>query len=151
MCGINCIFDPSRRLPEKATRVSYMNDQMVYRGPDDGGVYNDDQVALGMRRLSIIDVSGGRQPLYNEDRSLVLICNGEIYNYLELRDELKRRGHGFRTTSDTEVLVRGQRAGLRVAEFPVSWRTGRTTTVRLKDVFEMGGAILSLWWQLHGP
>ncbi|HVP25873.1 MAG TPA: dolichyl-phosphate beta-glucosyltransferase [Methanomicrobiales archaeon] len=52
---------------------------------------------------------------------------------------------------DTELLVRGQRAGLRVAEFPVVWRTGRTTTVRMKDVFEMGGAILSLWWQLHGP
>jgi hypothetical protein len=52
---------------------------------------------------------------------------------------------------DTEVLVRGQRAGLRVTEFPVAWRTGKTTTVRLKDVFEMGGAILSLWWQLHGP
>ncbi len=52
---------------------------------------------------------------------------------------------------DTEVLVRGQRAGFRVTEFPVVWRTGRTTTVRMKDVFEMGGAILALWWQLHGP
>ena len=105
MCGINCIFDPFGRLPTKASLVHAMNDQMRYRGPDDEGTYVDDQVVLGMRRLSIIDVSGGHQPLYNEDRSLVLICNGEIYNYVELMHDLQARGHHFQTGSDTETIL----------------------------------------------
>lgn len=105
MCGINCIFDPHNRLKNKAALVQFMDNQMVYRGPDDEGIYHDDCVALGMRRLSIIDVSGGRQPLYNEDRSLVLVCNGEIYNYVELARDLKERGHSFRSGSDAETIL----------------------------------------------
>ncbi len=79
--------------------------RIVHRGPDDDDLYHDNQVALGLRRLSIIDLAGGRQPLFNEDRSLVLVCNGEIYNFRELRDELRGRGHSFRTGSDAEVLL----------------------------------------------
>jgi asparagine synthase (glutamine-hydrolysing) len=105
MCGINCIFDPIQKLPGKASLVSYMNSQMVYRGPDDEGLYHEARVALGMRRLSIIDVAGGHQPLFNEDQSLVLVCNGEIYNYLELMQDLKGRGHQFQSASDAETIL----------------------------------------------
>ena len=78
---------------------------MVHRGPDDEGVYLGDGVALGMRRLSIIDLDTGRQPMSNEDGSVWVVCNGEIYNYRELRRELQLRGHTFRTAGDTEVIV----------------------------------------------
>lgn len=105
MCGISCIFDLTQSQLDKAALIGYMNDQMVYRGPDDQGVYSDKSVAMGMRRLSIIDVSGGHQPLYSEDGSLVLICNGEIYNYVELTQHLKARGHRFMSASDTEIIL----------------------------------------------
>jgi len=80
---------------------------MHHRGPDDEGAHTDDAsgVSIGMRRLSIIDVEGGHQPICNEDRSLWVVCNGEIYNHPRLRAELQRRGHRFATSSDTEVLV----------------------------------------------
>lgn len=105
MCGINAIFDPQHQVPEKGAAIAGMNDEMHYRGPDDEGSYVDQTVALGMRRLSIIDLAGGHQPLYNEDRSLVIVFNGEIYNYVELMADLKQRGHQFRTNSDTEVIL----------------------------------------------
>jgi asparagine synthase (glutamine-hydrolysing) len=82
-----------------------MNGTLYHRGPDDQGIYAADGVGLGMRRLSIIDVAGGRQPISNEDGSVQVVFNGEIYNYLELRRELSRRGHVFRTSSDTEVIA----------------------------------------------
>lgn len=82
-----------------------MNSQMIYRGPDGEGLYADFQVALGMRRLSIIDVEGGNQPRFNEDRSLVLVCNGEIYNYVELMKDLAGRGHTFTSCSDVETIL----------------------------------------------
>src|SRR5579862_6508170 len=83
-----------------------MNALMVHRGPDDSGTYVDPgQVALGARRLSIIDVSGGHQPLANEDRTVWGVLNGEIYNFATLRDRLRGTGHRFATASDTEVLV----------------------------------------------
>lgn len=78
---------------------------MVHRGPDGQGFYVDNRVALGMRRLSIIDLTGGWQPLYNEDRSLALVANGEIYNFVELTQELIARGHRFSTHSDCEVIL----------------------------------------------
>ena len=78
---------------------------IVHRGPDDEGVYLGDGVALGMRRLSIIDLEGGHQPIANEDGSVWIVFNGEIYNYRELRRELERRGHVFQTDSDTETIV----------------------------------------------
>jgi len=79
----------------------------VHRGPDDAGAHGDGRCAIGMRRLSIIDLSGGHQPIANHDASLVVVCNGEIYNYRELRRELQGRGHQFRTQSDSEVVLHG--------------------------------------------
>jgi len=78
---------------------------IVHRGPDDEGIYARGPVGLGMRRLSIIDLSGGRQPIHNEDQSVWVVFNGEIYNFPELRLELESRGHSFYTHSDTEVIV----------------------------------------------
>jgi asparagine synthase (glutamine-hydrolysing) len=105
MCGINVIFDPERALADPRARVGAMDAQMAYRGPDGEGVYAEGPLAMGMRRLSIIDLPGGQQPLYNEDRSLALVCNGEVYNHLELRARLLERGHGFATHSDCEVIL----------------------------------------------
>ena len=84
-----------------------MTQAIAHRGPDSENTFLDADIALGIRRLSIIDVEGGTQPIYNEDRTKVLIFNGEIYNYLDLRSELIARGHTFRTRSDTEVVVHG--------------------------------------------
>jgi asparagine synthase (glutamine-hydrolysing) len=85
--------------------IHRMCQTIVHRGPDDEGVYVKDGVGLGMRRLSIIDVSGGRQPIHNEDKTLWVVFNGEIYNFRELREELERAGHRFYTNTDTEVIV----------------------------------------------
>jgi asparagine synthase (glutamine-hydrolysing) len=88
-----------------ADNVRAMCDAMVHRGPDDQGLYADDIVAIGMRRLSIIDLDTGHQPVHNEDRTVWVVFNGEIYNFKELRRDLEQRGHRFYTTSDTEVIV----------------------------------------------
>ncbi len=85
--------------------VRHMCDQIIYRGPDDEGLYIADGAGLGMRRLSIIDLSGGHQPVFNEDRSAWVVFNGEIYNFPELRPELEKRGHHFYTRTDTEVII----------------------------------------------
>jgi len=106
MCGICGIIDLTA--PQTETRVNYIdhaNQAMHHRGPDEAGVYSDDWGSIAMRRLSIIDLSGGTQPIYNEDGSLVVVMNGEIYNYRELRDMLQAKGHQFKTHSDTETLV----------------------------------------------
>src|SRR5579884_4512630 len=86
-------------------RIDDMLRALVHRGPDSGGVYADGPVALGARRLSIIDLAGGDQPIENEDGTCAVVQNGEIYNYPELRRELERAGHVFRTNCDTEALV----------------------------------------------
>jgi asparagine synthase (glutamine-hydrolysing) len=78
---------------------------LAHRGPDSAGYFTDGDVGLGHRRLSIIDVTGGQQPMYNEDGSLVLIANGEVYNYIELKEELEKKGYSFFSRSDTEVIV----------------------------------------------
>ena len=78
---------------------------IMHRGPDSDGFYTNDKVALGFRRLSIIDLRGGSQPIYNEDKTMAIIFNGEIYNFQPLRDELIAAGHTFTTKSDTEVLL----------------------------------------------
>lgn len=101
MCGI-CGFTG----PRNEGVLQRMADVIVHRGPDDDGFYSDGNISLGMRRLSIIDVESGKQPIHNEDNSLHVVFNGEIYNYPELRHELKSRGHQFYTDhSDTEAIV----------------------------------------------
>jgi len=104
MCGIAGIVRwDGAPVPEHEIRD--MCSAIVHRGPDDEGVYLGDGVALGMRRLSIIDLEGGRQPISNEDGSVWIVFNGEIYNYRELRRDLEQRGHLFKTDSDTETIV----------------------------------------------
>ncbi len=101
MCGI-CGFTG---IPDK-TSLQRMTDSIFHRGPDEDGFYSDGSINLGMRRLSIIDVTTGHQPVHNEDKSIWTIFNGEIYNYKELREELEKNGHNFYTDhSDTEVIV----------------------------------------------
>lgn len=92
---------------KKKENIKKMADLIAHRGPDSSGYYVDDDIALGFRRLSIIDLDNGSQPIYNEDKTKVVVFNGEIYNYQELRDELLKCGHDFTTNTDTEVLIHG--------------------------------------------
>lgn len=105
MCGIAGIYDLSGHGRADPALVRRMSRCIVHRGPDGDGFYDAPDVVLGMRRLSIIDVVGSDQPLYNEDRSLVLVFNGEIYNYRELQAELTRAGHHLRTAGDGETIL----------------------------------------------
>jgi len=105
MCGIAGIVSKDRGARIDGATIRAMCDAIVHRGPDDEGIYAQGPVGLGMRRLSIIDLAGGHQPIFNEDRSIAIVFNGEIYNFPELRPELERRGHRFTTNSDTEVIV----------------------------------------------
>lgn len=105
MCGIAGLIEARLPSPDVASTLRHMTDTLIHRGPDDEGFFVADGVGLGMRRLSIIDVAGGRQPIANEDGSVQVVFNGEIYNYAELRADLERRGHRFRTQSDTEVIA----------------------------------------------
>ena len=105
MCGIVGIADASAARKFGASDVERMAETIVHRGPDDVGVHDGDEAVIGMRRLSIIDLGGGHQPISNEDGTVWVVCNGEIYNFRELRKRLEARGHSFRTRSDTEVLV----------------------------------------------
>lgn len=105
MCGFVGFVD--KRISNKKEIIKDMNNTIIHRGPDDEGYYVDDNVALGFRRLSIIDLSSGKQPIYNEDESLVLVFNGEIYNYKDIREDLIKKGHIFKTNGDTEVLIHG--------------------------------------------
>lgn len=105
MCGIAGLFDP-RGAPVDVGRVGAMCDMLTHRGPDDSGLWNDGPVALGHRRLSILDLSPrGRNPMANEDESIWIVFNGEIYNFRELRRELESLGHRFRSQTDTEVII----------------------------------------------
>jgi asparagine synthase (glutamine-hydrolysing) len=105
MCGIAGFIDAQLRLDNAEQLIDRMCKVIRHRGPDDQGVWVGDRVALGMRRLSIIDLAGGHQPIFNEDQSILIVFNGEIYNYRELQKELQERGHHFRTNSDTEAIV----------------------------------------------
>ena len=105
MCGIVGMFDLRGRRDISRDLLSRMNESQHHRGPDECGMHVEPGVGLGHRRLSIIDLSTGQQPLYNEDRSVVVVYNGEIYNYQQLIPELTALGHTFRTRSDTEVIV----------------------------------------------
>ncbi len=105
MCGIAGLFDTRSKQMFSRDLMQRMNDSQQHRGPDEGGYHFEPGVALGHRRLSIIDISTGQQPLFNEDGSVVVVFNGEIYNYQELIPELTALGHQFHTRSDTEVIV----------------------------------------------
>ncbi len=106
MCGFAGYIHTEREMSH-AEIIKDMCDRIAHRGPDDADYYVDDGISLGFRRLSIIDLDGGRQPIYNEDKNLVLLFNGEIYNYQELREELVNAGHKFYTNTDSETLVHG--------------------------------------------
>lgn len=105
MCGIAGYVSNNKKTSKKVLKA--MTDRIIHRGPDGEGFYLDDTVALGHRRLAILDLETGDQPIYNEDQNIVIVFNGEIYNYKELTEELKEKGHTFKTTTDTEVLVHG--------------------------------------------
>ncbi len=105
MCGITGLFDTRGRRDIDRAVLTRMNESQHHRGPVEGGVHLEPGVGLGHRRLSIIDLATGQQPLYNEDQSVCVVFNGEIYNYLELIPELQALGHVFHTRSDTEVIV----------------------------------------------
>ena len=105
MCGIVGVFDLAGKREYSRELISRMNETQYHRGPDEGGIHIEPGVGFGHRRLSIIDLSSGQQPLFNEDGSVVVTYNGEIYNFPELSDELKACGHQFKTHCDTEVIV----------------------------------------------
>ncbi|MBI4248173.1 MAG: asparagine synthase (glutamine-hydrolyzing) [Elusimicrobia bacterium] len=105
MCGICGFVKNEASAPLDGALLKRMNDLIVHRGPDDEGQYMDARAALAMRRLSIIDLSTGHQPICNEDGSVWVTLNGEIYNFLELRPQLEAKGHRFKTKTDTEVIV----------------------------------------------
>jgi asparagine synthase (glutamine-hydrolysing) len=104
MCGIVGFINKDDK---KETIIKKMMERINHRGPDGEGTFIDDDIALGHKRLSIIDLSTGNQPMFNENERYVIVFNGEIYNYLELKEELIKKAHYFKTTSDTEVLLHG--------------------------------------------
>ena len=104
MCGFTGFIGEVNNAQEV---LQNMMNQIIHRGPDSGGQFNEGKANLGFRRLSIIDIAHGSQPLYNEDESLVLTFNGEIYNFQSIREDLLAKGHIFKTNSDSEVLIHG--------------------------------------------
>ncbi len=106
MCGICGVFQSSGK-PVERQLVERMTSAIQHRGPDGSGFFISGEVGLGHRRLSIIDLGGGAQPISNEDNSLFVVFNGEIYNFIEIREELAKKGHVFKTRSDTEVIIHG--------------------------------------------
>src|ERR1044071_3520866 len=105
MCAICGIVNFNATEPIDPGVLQRMTSAQAHRGPDDHGYFVNGNVGLGHRRLSIIDLSGGKQPIFNEDGSVVIVFNGEIYNYAELTAKLIAKGHQFRTRSDTETIV----------------------------------------------
>ena len=126
MCGITGIFDTRGAREIDRAQLHRMNESQHHRGPDEGGLHLEPGLGLGHRRLSIIDLSTGQQPLFNEDGSVAIVFNGEIYNYRELIPELQALGHTFRTKSDTEVIVHAWEA----------W--GEACVERLRGMFAFG-------------
>src|SRR4051812_13856603 len=104
MCGITGIFSFDGS-PVDPARLQSMTASLGHRGPDGSGVLLNGPIGLGHRRLSIIDIDGGRQPMSNADHTVHIVFNGEVYNFIELRVELEAEGHRFKTRSDTEVIV----------------------------------------------
>lgn len=116
MCGLVGFVDRSTR-KEKEEYITNMKNRIIHRGPDSEGTYIDDEIAIGFRRLSIIDLDGGTQPIYNEEGNLLIFFNGEIYNFQELKQELLAYGHTFKTNTDTEVILHGyEQYGTRILD-----------------------------------
>src|SRR4029077_12582537 len=105
MCGIAGVVSATRESNITEALVRHMCDQIVHRGPDDEGIWVQEGSGLGMRRLSIIDVAGGHQPIFNEDRSAWIVYNGEVYNFPALTPELEAKGQRCATNTDTEMIV----------------------------------------------
>ena len=105
MCGICGVVYSDREQHVDGDALKKMCDVITHRGPDDEGYYINQQVGLGMRRLSIIDLSTGKQPISNEDGQIWIVFNGEIYNHKDIREELESKGHQFKTKTDTEAIV----------------------------------------------
>ena len=105
MCGINAFFSYNKINNSIVEKINLCNLDMLYRGPNDNDIWFNDKVVFGQVRLSIIGINNGHQPLFNEDKSLVLICNGEIYNYKKLKKDLEKKGHYFYSNSDSEVIL----------------------------------------------
>ena len=105
MCGISALYQFTKVTAEDVRKLEKMNSQMAYRGPDGEGYWHNDRCALAHTRLSIIGLNNGAQPLYNADKSIVLVCNGEIYNYKELRLHIAGKGYHYTTESDCEVII----------------------------------------------
>jgi len=110
MCGIVGIFDTRERRPIDRDLLNRMNESQHHRGPDEGGLHSEPGIGLGHRRLSIIDLASGQQPLYDDDRTAVIVYNGEVYNFQSLRAELEAQDHRFHTTCDTEVVLHAWQA-----------------------------------------
>ena len=111
MCGINGIIDKAKlNKNEINTILTKMNNLIIHRGPDEDGIFHEISdicsVGMAMRRLSIIDLTSGKQPIYSDDRQIVIVFNGEIYNFQDLRSKLEKEGVVFHTTSDTEVILK---------------------------------------------
>ena len=104
MCGFVGYVNKQK---DKKDTIKEMADLIVHRGPDSDGYYTDDTIAMGFRRLSIIDLNNGSQPIYNEDKTKVIIFNGEIYNFKDIKGDLEKKGHKFSTNTDTEVILHG--------------------------------------------
>ena len=140
MCGFTGFIG---QLDDREGALTAMMDTIIHRGPDSEGKYIDNDAALGFRRLSIIDLSSiGDQPLYNEDKSKVLVFNGEIYNYQELRQELIEKGHTFISNTDSEALIHGfEEWGEKLVErlrgmFAfVIWDIGKKKLFAARDMF----------------
>jgi len=105
MCGITGIYNTRNKQKIDKNILLQMTNTLIHRGPDDSGFFIQDNLGFGFRRLSIIDLNTGNQPMFNEDKSIVSICNGEIYNFQELKKELQSKGHVFYTNCDSEILV----------------------------------------------
>src|SRR6266704_3202477 len=107
MCGICGQYDFGNLAPVRHRDIQAMTSTIIHRGPDDEGYFLDGPLGFGFRRLSIIDLAGGHQPMSDSEQSVWVIFNGEIYNFPELKKELQQKGHVFRTNSDTEVIIHG--------------------------------------------
>ena len=105
MCGINSIYRYTQISEHDKENIKAMNHEMHYRGPDGEGYWNNEVCAMAHTRLSIIGLQNGSQPLFNQDKSLILVCNGEIYNYKELKQELLVKGYVFSSDTDCEVIL----------------------------------------------